>query len=113
MTGLVIGIALGIFVCYRLGYYNELIARLRPKSPDNPPNPNTLACGECVWLLPAAFPENRSPGSLVDQLIISPFCTEHNTFAWKRWGEKHLDDKGIVDKYPGDVDNYRGFLEGD
>lgn len=108
MTGLLIGIALGVFICYRLGYYNEFLARFQPK----PERPNTLACGECMWLLPAAFPENRSPDSLCDQLVISPWCEVHNTFAWKRWNEKHLDDKGIVDKYRTDVDNYRGFLEG-
>lgn len=73
--------------------------------------PNHLSCGECIWLLPAAFPENRAPDNLVDQLVISPFCTEHNTFAWKRWNEKHLDDRGLHKPWQPDVDNYRGFLE--
>lgn len=108
MTGLLIGVTLGIAICYKLGYYDELIARLtRPLLP----SPDHLDCGQCFWLNHKCG-ISPLPPVLVDQLIISPFCTEHTSFSWKRWNEKHLDDKGLsVDNWQSDVDNYRGFLE--
>lgn len=93
-----------------------VVARLYCRDRDQPlrplPSPHHLSCGECFWLVEAAFPENRSlVPNLIDQLYISPWCELHNGFAHKRWNERHLDDKGLRNPWQTDVDNYRGFLE--